>query len=261
MRKLHSASNMPWRSFLCCVIVACSAHPAAAEDKFEWSATISGTSDYVFRGFSLTNDGPAVQASLDASYGNFYVGVFGTNIEDAGYEPVEMDLYTGIRPEWDAASFDLSIVWYTFPGATPQPLGFQYVELKAGVSVSPIKNLKINPVVWYIPSQTHAPETVTLEGSLAYELPAVPIGQPTFSVLLGYSTADDADAFAPGVDSYAYWNAGIELAIKKLTLDFRYWGTSIAGDEAANEFFELAGDSEEGLADDRFVFTVTCTLP
>ncbi len=58
-----------------------------------------------------------------------------------------------------------------------------------------------------------------------------------------------------------HWNAGIELAIKKLTLDFRYWGTSIAGDEAANEFFELAGDGEEGLADDRFVFTVTCTLP
>jgi len=261
MKSLRSASKKVWRRLACSAILAGLANPGLAEDKFEWSATVTGTSDYVFRGFSLTNERPAAQASLDVSYGIFYAGVWGSNVDDEGYEPVELDLYSGIKPEWGQAAFDFGALWYTYPGAIPRPLGYQYVELKAGMSFSPITGLKVNPIFWYIPEQKNAPITYTYEGALAYELSAVGIFTPTLSGLFGYTDAEEADAFATGVDDYTYWNAGIALSVKKLTFDFRYWDTSIAGDALANEFFEFTDGAEYGLADERFVFTATLTLP
>ena len=235
--------------------------PAFAEDKLAWSATLTGTTDYVFRGFSLSNESPAVQASFDVSYGIIYAGVWGSNVEDEGYEPIEVDLYTGIKPNWGKAAFDFGVLWYTYPAAIPRPLGYQYVELKAGLSFSPVPKIKMTPIVWYVPAQKDAIETFTYEGALAYELPALGNFTPTLSGLLGYTDAEEADAFATGVDDYTYWNLGVALSVKKYTFDFRYWDTSIAGDALANEFFEFTDGAEYGLADERFVFTATLALP
>jgi uncharacterized protein (TIGR02001 family) len=235
--------------------------PAFAEDKLAWSATLTGTTDYVFRGFSLTHESPAIQGSVDASYGIFYAGVWATNVEDEGYEPVEVDLYTGIKPEWGKAAFDFGALWYTYPGAIPRPLGYQYVELKVGLSFSPLSKLKMTPIFWYVPAQKDAIETFTYEGALAYELPAAGNFTPTLSGLFGYTDAEEADAFATGVDDYTYWNLGVALSVKKYTFDFRYWDTSIAGDALANEFFEFTDGTEYGLANERFVFTASVTLP
>jgi uncharacterized protein (TIGR02001 family) len=234
---------------------------ALAEDKLQWSTTITGTTDYVFRGFSLSNEQPALQGSLDASHGIFYAGVWSTNVEDDGYEPVEVDLYGGLKPKWKTTTFDFSAIWYTYPGATPRPLGFQYIELRASASFSPIANLEIEPAFWCVPAQKYAIETYTYEGALAYELPAVGKIKPSLVGLLGYAHAEDADAFATGVDEYAYWNAGVALSVGKYTFDFRYWDTSIAGDALANEFFEFTDGSEYGLANERFVVTASVTLP
>ena len=68
--------------------------PAFAENKLGWSATLTGTTDYVFRGFSLSSESPALQGSLDATYGIFYAGVWGSNVQDEGYEPVGVNVYT-----------------------------------------------------------------------------------------------------------------------------------------------------------------------
>jgi hypothetical protein len=47
-------------------------------------------------------------------------------------------------------------------------------------------------------------------------------------------------------DDYTYWNAGLALSVEKFTFDFRYWDTNI---------------QDDGLADERFVFTASITLP
>ena len=46
----------------------------AEERKFTWSFNIDGTSDYIFRGISQTDNDPAIQGGLDASYGILYAG-------------------------------------------------------------------------------------------------------------------------------------------------------------------------------------------
>jgi uncharacterized protein (TIGR02001 family) len=252
---------MGWKRLVSGALLVCQAGPAPALDKLAWTATVTATTDYVFRGFSLSDEGPAAQASLDSSYGIFYAGVWGSNVSDDGYEPVEVDLYAGIKPEWGKASFDFGVLWYTYPGAIPRPLGYQYVELKAGMSFSPITSMKVIPIFWYVPPQHNAFETYTYEGAVAYELPAVGVFTPTIGGLVGYTRAEEADAFATGVDDYTYWNAGIALSVKKYTFDFRYWDTSIAGDALANEYFEFTDGAEYGLANERFVFTTTMALP
>ncbi len=90
---------------------------ARAEDPpaFEWSMTVGGTSDSLFRGLSLNNEDPAAQGSVDIGYGIFYAGAWASNVSGAGYEPMELDLYGGIKPTLGKVTFDFGIIGYLYP--------------------------------------------------------------------------------------------------------------------------------------------------
>ena len=210
---------------------------SAEEREFSWSATATGTSDYIFRGLSLYGEDPAFQASIDASYGIFYTGLWGSMVDGDIYEPVELNFYAGITPKLGPVTFDFGFIYYFYPWGEPSDANL--IELKAGAEFSPIKNLTLTPVYWYVPDQDNADSASTIEGTAAYELPAVGIFTPTVSGLVGWT-----ENF--GADEYTYWNAGLSLAVEKFTFDFRYWDTDIANDP---------------LADERFVFTASITLP
>jgi uncharacterized protein (TIGR02001 family) len=228
------------------IIVLAGQAQADQAAKIEWSATVGATSDYVFRGLSYNDERPAAQASIDMAYGILSAGVWGSNVTGDGYEPGEVDIYANLKPVWREVTFDLGVIWYTYPGARPGGLGYDSVELKAGMEYSPAAKVTLTPVFWYVPEQQNAPATYTYESAISYELPALGQFTPTISGLFGYTHADEADAFSTGVDDYAYWNAGVQLAVEKFTFDFRYWDTDI---------------SRDGLADERFVFSTGLALP
>lgn len=220
---------------------------AAAEDReFSWSVTGTGTSDYIFRGLSLSDEKPVFQASIDGSYGIWYFGAWGSILNEQSGDPVEIDFYTGIKPTLGPVTFDFGVVYYTYFWAD-EPGDLDYVELKAGLSYEPIKNLTVKPVFWWVPDQSNAVEQFTIEGTLAYALPQVGIFAPTVSGLVGYTEADDLSLYTV-TDGYTYWNAGLSLGVEKFTFDFRYWDTDL--------------DDGAGLiSDERFVFTASITLP
>ncbi|HRN87006.1 TorF family putative porin [Hyphomicrobium sp.] len=212
---------------------------AQAESReFSWSVTGTGTSDYVFRGLSLNNEDPAFQASIDVEYGIWYAGLWGTMVDGQGYEPVELNFYTGIKPVLGPVTFDFGIVYYFYPWADNSG-DSDVIELKAAFDWSPVKNLTFSPAYYYVPDQSNSDEASTVEGTLAYELPSVGVFTPTVSGLVGWT-----ENFGGG--EYTYWNAGLALAVDKFTFDFRYWDTDVSND---------------GLADERFVFTASITLP
>lgn len=226
------------------------AAPAQAEDReFSFSTTITGTSDYVFRGLSFNDENPAYQQSVDVSYGIFYAGVWGSMLDNGdAYGNPELDFYAGFKPVWGPVTFDFGVVYYTYFWGEPSDTN--YVELKAGAQFSPIDKLTLKPVFWYTPDQDNYPQTWTIEGTAAYELRQIGIFTPTISGLIGYTEQTDpvsatADFTALGVEDYTYWNVGLALAVEKFTFDFRYWDTTI----------------DDGLADERFVFTASITLP
>jgi uncharacterized protein (TIGR02001 family) len=228
------------------------AGPALAEDRqFSWSTTIGATSDYVFRGISLSGEDPEFQASIDASYGIFYAGVWGSGLSGF-FGPAEIDLYAGIKPVLGPVTFDFGVIYYWYPSGD-EDLNvagnfdeLDYVELKAGASASPVKNLTIGVVGYYSPEQSGLGETYAVEGSAGYTLPTVGIFTPTIGGVYGWQGSEELGAFVANDDGYTYWNAGLALAVEKFTFDFRYWDTDIDGN---------------GLADERFVFSAKVTLP
>lgn len=256
--------------------------PAAADSPFGYTWTITGASDYMFRGISYTQSDPTVNSYLEFTYntggplGTAYFALWTSNIDTcdgAGcLGPWEQDYYIGIRPVTGPISWDMAAFWYTYKnkGAGFSWTDTDYFEFKVAGTVTPITNLALTGAIYYTPDQDLAsPENVSIEGTVAYTLPAVGIFTPTVSGQVGYSdastnsvygTSDTANpntgffGYWNGDDEYVYWNAGLKLAVEKFTFDFRYWDTDIPADVANNSL----GDKQ---SDERFFFSAAVTLP
>ena len=59
------------------------AAPAAVDEgrKFTYSFALTGTSDYVFRGISQTDNDPTIQGAVNVGYGIFYAGVWASGLD------------------------------------------------------------------------------------------------------------------------------------------------------------------------------------
>lgn len=235
--------------------------PAAEGRKLSWSMTLGGTSDYVFRGLSLSDEKAAAQGSIDLSYGIFYAGVWGSNLDDGlvpdvndGVGPAEVDVYAGFKPVVGPVTFDLGIIGYLYPGEGYNgPGDAEYLELKAGASFAPFTNASLGGTVYYSPKYqyTDDSEAVAVEGTAGYTFHQVGPFVPTVSGTFGWQYIEDQN-FGDNDDDYLYWNAGVALAVDKFTIDLRYWDTNFKDD---------ATFLSPGLADERFVATVKVSLP
>lgn len=228
--------------------------------KFEWSVNGGIASDYIFRGFSQTQNSPAWFAGADASYGMIYAGVWASQIKpEFTSSDAEVDLYAGITPELGPVSFDFGVIYYGYVGqqtdpgdpfysggdpANP-PVNVDYWEFKAGISTE-FSGFSAGATYYYSPDYTFETGPAhTVEGSLGYTFCQVWIFEPTINGLIGYNELEDVSG-----SGYTYWNAGLELAVEKLTFDFRYWDTDV------NTIVD-----GKNISDSRFVFTAKVELP
>jgi uncharacterized protein (TIGR02001 family) len=108
----------------------------AGPARADLSATIALVSDYRFRGVSLSDRHPALQAGLayDHSSGLF-AGVFASNVDlEAGGSGLGGQLYGGYAWRWGTDwSSDVGAVRYFFTGSTEIRTN-DYTELFAGLS-------------------------------------------------------------------------------------------------------------------------------
>lgn len=204
------------------------------------------TTDYIFRGFSQTRRGPAVQGGVDLTYGIFYAGAWGSGLSFDGATDVngvpftasmELDLYTGVKPVLKTShgdyTFDFGIIGYTYPRANNPGLTLNYLELKAGVSKELWKDSTFQTTLFYSPDyQLQGGAVWTSETSLAQNFPAWGKVVPSVSALVGAQWGDSASyrfSFTNGADNYVYWNAGATLTLdEKVSFDVRYWDTNIS---------------------------------
>ncbi len=194
---------------------------AAMAEELKLSYNVGVTSDYVFRGVSQTQEDPAVQGGVDATYGIGYAGVWASNVDFGSDDPgAEIDFYAGVRPTVGDTALDLGVFYYSYAKDKGAPGAFSYFELKAAASRS-IGPATVGLAAYYSPEYS-----TDLGKSIYYEVNgAVPVMEKvTLSGALGHQEYDKS------AGDYATWNIGATYAVtERLGLDVRYHDTDEHG--------------------------------
>jgi len=107
-----------------------------AASAVEVTGNVALTTDYIWRGLSQADNGPAVQGGFDAAFdGGLYAGVWGSNVDFGGPESMELDLYAGWAGEYEGVGIDVGLINYQYPSSND---GTNFTEFYAGVSFGPV---------------------------------------------------------------------------------------------------------------------------
>ena len=201
--------------------------PAMAADIGQ-GFTLSGgptlVSDYRYRGISLSDEGIALQGSLELGHkSGFYAGVWGSSLDDTPlYGDVEFDLYGGWRHDLrPGTSLDVGFTYYTYPGGDSAVAGdSDYFEPKVAITqqLGPVSGTA--GVAW-APSQdsTGKKDNLYVWTGLSAPVPGLPL---TVKGSVGYSDG----AFAPG-GHYWDWSVGVEASSGPIKLGLAYVDTDL----------------------------------
>jgi uncharacterized protein (TIGR02001 family) len=128
------------KKLLVAALVASFAAPAMAEES-PFSANVSITSNYLYRGLSQTGNKPALQGGFDYAHeSGFYAGVWGSSISwlsDFGVAAnagTEFDTYAGFSGEAGDIGYDVGFLRYNYPGEYGGNLTANTNELYGSVS-------------------------------------------------------------------------------------------------------------------------------
>jgi hypothetical protein len=249
--------------------------PVAAPSMFDIAFGAAIMSDYNFRGISQSDRGPSVYGYIEPRFKvtpnvELYAGLAGYSTKLPTTPTGEFDIYAGIRPTFGPISFDFGALYYYYPNesqifvlptggpgfgsfpTTQPPAGYvpwtlantDFWEFYGKASYTWNDIVTLGAGVYYAPNwlNTGAPGTY---GSLTLKVAApssmLPSGIGAYvSGELARYWLGTTGAFFGNIDlpDYTYWNVGIGLTYKAVTLDLRYHDTDIG---QAN-CFTLTGD-------------------
>lgn len=200
--------------------VAALAAPAFAEEA-RVSFSLRGATDYVWRGVSQSDNNPAVFATAQVNYGNFYAGIGAENVDFAGID-VEYDLWAGWSAPVGPVTLDVGLVRYGYVDA-PSGLDLDTLELKVAASTT-FGQATIGAAVFYTDDFF-----ATEEEAAYFEVNGRYAFNDRWSVSGVVGQQDSS-----GVD-YATWNVGVSYAIaSNVSLDLRYSDTDLDNNDLAD---------------------------
>jgi uncharacterized protein (TIGR02001 family) len=141
---------------------------AAAQEAQEEEAGFSGSaelvSDYRFRGVSLSNRKPALQAGVEYAHSSgFFGGTWGSNIAEVDTANVELDLYAGYAGTAAGMTYTVTALKYLYPGAS----GLSYIELQSRVE-APLGPLNVAFEFAYTPDQENVVDNLYTAAGVSY---------------------------------------------------------------------------------------------
>lgn len=215
-------------------------------------ATITGTTDYDFRGVSQTADDPALQVDLNVSgESGWYLGVWGSNVDfdDCCNEDYEIDWYAGFTAG-ETVEWDFGVTYYTYPGADD----LDYPEVYLGGTYYGADDKWDFGIKQWVSWEWFGYDDYGYytEANASYALPWWGIG---VTAHYGYTWGDgpDDNTADSGLEEYADWSFGLTKSIWHLDMDVRYVDTDLDGD--------LEVSNGAGTNDDRVIFSVSTTFP
>jgi uncharacterized protein (TIGR02001 family) len=127
-----------------------------------WTLTGNATlvSQYLFRGITLTQGNPAIQASMEAAHASgFYAGIWGSGVSHAAYNNgsgSEIDLYGGWRKDLgNGYGLDAGLYAYWYPGAY-YTANNQRIKYDSGEAKLVLSKDSWNVAAWYAVSKHFA---------------------------------------------------------------------------------------------------------
>lgn len=237
------------------VALAAVATPAFAQDEETGPITVSGSaalvSDYRFRGVSMTDKEMAVQAGATISHeSGLYVGTWGSNLAGWGTflgSNMELDIYGGYKFPVGAASVDVGLTWYMYPGGLDTTdFAEPYIKLSAPVGpASVLVGAAYAPKQealgqWYNSGASAVSGVYDNPGAKADNLylwtdvsAAIPETPLTLKAHLGYTNGGNKGLGPQGTSisptgEYIDWMLGADYALGPVTLGVSYVDTDLS---------------------------------
>lgn len=237
--------------------------PAPVAPMWDLAFGVTGTSDYLFRGISQTNNNPAIQGFVELQMFDWvYFNVWASNqnwVENFlwdGNSSLEVDFAGGLRHTWGNFSLDVGGAYYTYPGSSNSldqttllktangSTDYNYWEIYAKPSyvVAPWLTLGLN-LFWSSDFAATGTDGTALSGTAKVPLPAFgPGGDFGWYVSgeFGHEWLDTSSynyavtnfagiTYDQTIPGYNWWNVGVAFTYKAATLDLRYSGTDLSG--------------------------------
>lgn len=188
---------------------------AHAGDGVDISASLTGSTNYEWRGVSQSDNHAAVFAAVNAGYKGFYLGAGTENVDFAGIDQ-EYDVWGGYVLPLGKAKVDVGFVRYGYVDA---PVNIDTTEIKGAVTV-PIGKASLTGSVYHTWNYFGSNHDATYyEGSVS--MPVAP--KLSLSGAFGHQTVNN-------LFNYNTWNLGASYTVLKgASIDLRYHDTDDNG--------------------------------
>jgi uncharacterized protein (TIGR02001 family) len=211
-------------------------------------ATLTFTTDYVFRGVSFSDEDPAIQGSMDWwNDAGVYAGLWATSWDGAGANSqTETDWYVGWAGSLGAVDLDVMGIYYYYPGADSSA-DLDWGEVWVQPSIALGDSFTLGAGLFYTPEYSG-----DLGDGLALSVTGTLALPGDVSLVATYGNQDIEDFFAPGNDiDYDWYSIGLSKEINGFGLDLSYYDTN---NDCDTQFFDAQH------CDGRAVFTVSRSM-
>jgi len=193
------------------------------------TGSLGATSDFVFRGLSLTRGKPAAQASLDVEFPKeFYVGAFVATADPnpGPSPPVELDAWAGRY--WrlsETLSADVRLSEYTYPD-DPRRKSYNRTEITGTIGW---RNQLFAAAIYSPDTKAVGPSPGYREGNAwALEISGrKPLGD-RWALSAGVGRYDLGEVYGM---TYYYWNATVTATLAPFELQLAYLGIDNVSEE------------------------------
>jgi uncharacterized protein (TIGR02001 family) len=218
---------------------------ATPANELEFSARAGFASDYIYRGTTLSDHGPAAGAAFEARFGPVYAGTTVATVKLPTQPVAEFTFAGGIRPTIATIDFDFGMTYFAYPGERlPGDTGINYWEAVIRGDRSIGEGVRVAGGYAYSPnvSNTGAWSQYVAAG-VGYDLPGRLLPQNlgvSFTTAAGYSWFGNQAPQLGGfpLPAYLNWQAGVTFTHKAFNLDLRYYDTNLSKENC----FVFTGD-------------------
>ncbi len=220
--------------------------PESAKSQLVFEVRGGLASDYIYRGVTLSDRGPAAGMAIEATYNMLYAGVAVASVRLPTQPAAEISISGGIRPTLGPVGFDLGVTYFRYPGEAPaaESTGINYWEAALRAETKLSEAVRIAGGFAYSPNVSNTGAwSFYAAGGVGYDVPGrflPPDIGVSFTAAAGYSWFGHQYADLGGLPLPAYlnWQAGVTFTRKMLNLDLRYHDTNLTKENC----FVFTGD-------------------